>query len=54
MVTIWRVNVDPYDTTVYDEKHRRKTLLKSIEHLRIESRNICLNCFEKMRESGEI
>ncbi len=39
MTGIWRVElVNPYDDTVYDEKHRRKTFMESVRRIGINPR----------------
>ena len=45
---------NPYDTTVYDDKHRRKTLMKHLRRLRTEPRQARKKYMEELKKNGVI
>ena len=53
MVSILRGEYDPYDLTVYDKRHRRKTLMASIRRAGVNHRKAVLAHAEEIRKRDE-
>ena len=53
MVTIWRGSKrNPYDRTVYDAKHRRKTFMKGLNRLKTIPREAQMKHLEELKKNG--
>ena len=50
MTAIFRDDREPYDLTVYDKRHRRKTFMKSLRRAGVNHRKAVLARAEEIRK----